>query len=222
MSIHGTRLSGSEAETRAIGLALGRVLRGGDVALLDGPLGAGKTTLVRAVAESMGLNAADVASPTFVLMHDYRRPEAATPERPDLVHVDAYRLRGGEDLESLGWDTVMERLAAGTAAVIVEWAERLGRGAFAGREAAHLRLEHAGEAERELSVELPESWRGRAGVEEVLNRRAMRCPVTGAMVSPECPTYPFASERARLADLYRWFSGGYQVSREMTADDFEG
>jgi tRNA threonylcarbamoyladenosine biosynthesis protein TsaE len=217
MSIESARTSGSPAETEVIGKALGHVLRAGEVVLLEGELGAGKTALVRAVAEGMGLTGAGVSSPTFVMIHEYRGESRA------LIHVDSYRLRGPEELESLGWDAVMARVEgdAPEAALIVEWPERLGPGFLRGREVARIRIEHAGEESRELFLSLPDSWRGREGLEDLLARRATRCPVTGARVEPDCPTYPFASERARMADLHRWFSGGYSISRPAEQADFD-
>ena len=224
--IHGTRLSTSEAETEHIGAALAAMLKGGDVVLLDGPLGAGKTTLVRSIAVALGLPAAQVASPTFVLIHDYRHETRGTADRPDLIHVDAYRLRGSEELDSLGWDTVLERLRAGTAAIIIEWAERLGggergSGVLPDNPPVHLRLDHAGEHEREIAFELPASWRTRSGLGELLARKPTTCPVMGTPVPADSPTYPFSSERARLADLHKWFSGAHRISREATAADFD-
>ena len=218
MTIAATRISKSEAETRLIGLALGRLLRGGDVVRLDGPLGAGKTTLVRAVVEGMGLDAGPVSSPTFVMVHEYRRPHGEIG--PDLVHVDAYRLSGAEELESLGWDRVLERLREEAAALIVEWAERLESG-LPETEPVRLRLEHVDEQERELFMEFPDGWRQRPDLAALLSRRPTVCPTTGVPVPADSPTYPFASERARLADLYKWFSGSYQLSRDLTADDVE-
>jgi tRNA threonylcarbamoyladenosine biosynthesis protein TsaE len=221
MTISALRTLQTEVETRLMGLALGRVLRGGDVVLLEGALGAGKTTLVRAVVEGMGLDVSPVSSPTFVVVHEYRRGGAGggREDAPELIHVDAYRLRGAEELESLGWDRVLERIRGRRAALVVEWPERLAEPPPV--EPARVRLEHAGEFDREAALELPESWRGRAGLEEVLNRRATRCRVTGKLVPPDSPTYPFSSERARLADLHRWFSGSYQISRELSEEDLE-
>lgn len=224
MPLSVSRSSGSEAETRLIGLALGKLLRGGDVVLLEGTLGAGKTTLVRAVAEGLGLDTAAVASPTFVIVHSYPRPGSDTPspEHPDLVHVDAYRLGGGADaLDSVGWDAVMCRVQgpAPTACLMVEWPERLG--ADFGLDAAAVRIEHAGDESRELFLTLPDSWKGRPGMSDLLARRPTTCPVTGERVEADSPTYPFASERARLADLHRWFSGKYQFSRDVTEADLE-
>lgn len=214
------RTSRSEAETALIGAALGRLLRAGDVVLLDGMLGAGKTTLVRAVSAAMGLDTGAVASPTFVIVHEYSRPGGGTPDRPELIHVDAYRLHDTLDLDSLGWDTVQARLGTNAAAVI-EWAERLGPSAPATSEPARLRIEHVDETSRELNFTVPDSWRSRPGFAELVKRQATNCPVTGARVEPDSPTYPFADERARMADLYRWFSGSYTVSRDAMQSDFD-
>lgn len=214
MSLTFTRRSSSEAETALIGRALGSLLRAGDVVLLDGPLGAGKTTLVRAIAGGMGLETSAVASPTFVVVHEYGRADGSGPE---LVHIDAYRLRSAEDLDSLGWDRLaggMDR--AGPAAMVIEWAERLGQ-SFPG--AARVRLEHASETAREFSFEAPDEWATRRGFEALRARGPAVCPITGRKVAADCPTYPFADERARMADLNRWFTGNYTVSREANEAD---
>jgi tRNA threonylcarbamoyladenosine biosynthesis protein TsaE len=223
MTLDVERRSRSEAETRVIGLVIGRLLQGGDVLLLDGALGAGKTTLTRSIVEGMGLATENVASPTFVLVHEHER-EGAANDKPSLIHIDAYRLSGEEELETIGWDRVRERVRSGGAAAIVEWAARLGTnaGALAERDrVARLTLEHAGEHEREIRITLPESWRDRAGVGELIRRGPATCPITGETVPADSPTYPFSSERARLADLHRWFSGQYQVSRPANEQDFD-
>ena len=219
MAIDFIRTSRSEAETALIGGALGRLLRAGDVLLIDGPLGAGKTTLIRSIAAGMGLDTTPVASPTFVLVHEYTRADQA----PGLIHVDAYRLRDASDLDSLGWDTVVSRVHEHpTAALVVEWAERLGATVFpAGTEPAHLRIEHIDETSREFHFMLGEAWRLRPGLTELAARSPTTCPVTGRRVEADSPTYPFADERARMADLYRWFSGSYSTSRDITDADLD-
>lgn len=200
-----------------MGRALGGLLRAGDVVLLDGPLGAGKTTLVRAMAAGMGLETGAVASPTFVVVHEYRRREGESG--PELVHVDAYRLSGAADLDSLGWDRLVPGgEGAGASAMVIEWAQRLGD-AF--RDAVHIRIEHASETAREFTFAVPDSWAARPGFEAIRARGPTTCPVTGRSVAPDCPTYPFADERARMADLYRWFSGSYSVSRSATESDWQ-
>ncbi len=96
------------------GRALGRLLRAGDLVLLAGPLGAGKTTMTRGIAEGMGVSGR-VSSPTFVLARVHPAGESGVP----LVHVDAYRLGGDlAQLDDLDLDTELDR-----AALVVEWGE---------------------------------------------------------------------------------------------------
>ena len=106
---HTTR---SEAETTALGRALAARLRQGDVVLLTGPLGAGKTAFVRGLAEGLGAFSDDVASPTFAIVHEY------TGTLVMLRHVDLYRLTPAE-ADDLG----LEEMSAG-AVMAVEWPDR--------------------------------------------------------------------------------------------------
>jgi len=107
----------SEAHTIALARALAQRLRPGDLVALFGDLGAGKTRFVRGLAEGMGHDPTLVSSPTFVIVNEYATSDSAPP----LVHVDAYRLSGPEDLASIAWDPadLGETIAA------LEWAERL-------------------------------------------------------------------------------------------------
>ncbi|RLV50691.1 tRNA (adenosine(37)-N6)-threonylcarbamoyltransferase complex ATPase subunit type 1 TsaE [Nocardioides mangrovicus] len=102
-------------DTRALGGRLGGVLRSGDLVILTGDLGAGKTTLTQGLADALGV-AGHVTSPTFVISRVHR----ATAEGPDLVHVDAYRLGSGAELDDLDLDTDTDR-----AVTVVEWGEGL-------------------------------------------------------------------------------------------------
>jgi tRNA threonylcarbamoyladenosine biosynthesis protein TsaE len=112
MTAHFT--SHSEAETRKIASALAATLRPGAILLLSGDLGAGKTAFVKGLAEGLGVDARDVTSPTFTLVHEYRGG------RLPLIHVDLYRLERADLLE-LGMDSDL----AATGVVAIEWAERL-------------------------------------------------------------------------------------------------
>lgn len=108
--------SNSEADTRAIAARLVADLQPGAVLLLSGDLGAGKTAFVRGLAEGLGIDPGDVTSPTFMLIHEYRRG------RLPLVHVDLYRLDRA-DLDELGMDSEL----AESGVLAIEWAERLTR-----------------------------------------------------------------------------------------------
>lgn len=215
----------SEEETVALGQALGRVLRPGDCVALHGELGAGKTRLVHGMAGGAGADPGQVSSPTFIVMQEYRCAPGNALEA--LVHMDAYRLRGTDELETIGWDRVASDLRARrSVALVVEWAERIEGALTAGAVRLDVRLSHGDSAgERRVEIEGSEAWTVRAGWSEVeglasaASRPATRCPITGRPVSPDSPTYPFADERARLADLGKWLSGSYQVPG--TGDDPE-
>lgn len=130
-----SRETSAPAETEAEGEELGRRLRKGDLVLLKGDLGAGKTTFVRGVARGCG-SAAMVASPTFQLVRIYTGPL-------QLAHVDLYRLEQSEGLRDLGLEELLDE-----GAVIVEWGDRL-----EAPEAALLSIEHLGGDRRRLRLE---------------------------------------------------------------------
>jgi tRNA threonylcarbamoyladenosine biosynthesis protein TsaE len=208
----------SLTDTAALGASLAQVLEAGDVLALEGDLGAGKTTLVRAVATARGIDPALVSSPTFVIVNEY--PPARPGDAP-LVHVDAYRLASPEDLEPLGWD----QLAEGSSVLLIEWAERIAQ-ALPQDRTARLALRSTGEHSRAASLDAPDEWSTRAGIEflrslAIPSREPTTCPVTGRHVPADSPTWPFADERARMADLYRWFSGQYGMSRGVEESDME-
>lgn len=111
-----TRTTHSESETIAVARELAATLVAGDVVLLSGDLGAGKTAFVRGLAEGLGANPEDVSSPTFTLVHEYRGG------RLPLFHADLYRL-GSTEIEELGLD--QREVEQGVLAI--EWPERLTR-----------------------------------------------------------------------------------------------
>ncbi len=99
-------------DTRAFGARIGALLRAGDLVVLSGPLGAGKTVLVQGVGAGMGVSGR-IASPTFVLA---RVHPAAAPGGPALIHVDAYRLGSLDEVDDLDLDVDVE-----TSVTVVEW-----------------------------------------------------------------------------------------------------
>jgi len=113
----GEFVSHSEEETFAIGLRIGEQLSGGEILLLNGALGAGKTVLVKGIASALGLDAEDVTSPSFTLVNPHQG-------RLLLYHIDLYRLdEGAAAAHAVDLD---ELLTDENAVVIIEWAERIG------------------------------------------------------------------------------------------------
>jgi tRNA threonylcarbamoyladenosine biosynthesis protein TsaE len=105
-----------EEDTLAFGRRLGTMLRAGDLVLLAGPLGAGKTVLAKGIADGLGV-AGRVSSPTFIIAREHR--PAPGGRGVPLVHVDAYRLGGRlDELDDLDLDTELV-----DAVVVVEWGE---------------------------------------------------------------------------------------------------
>lgn len=110
-----TVISTSPAETRRLGIWVGRHLNPGDVVCLTGEMGAGKTVFVRGVAEGLGVSRGrGVRSPTFTLVHEYLG-------RHLLYHLDLYRLRGEEELEGIGWEEILY----GEGVTVIEAAEKM-------------------------------------------------------------------------------------------------
>jgi tRNA threonylcarbamoyladenosine biosynthesis protein TsaE len=101
----------SADHTRALGAALGAVLRPGDVVLLAGDLGAGKTTFAQGVAAALGVDG-PVTSPTFTIVHEY-------DGRIPLVHVDVYRLETLAELHDLGFEEIVDDARV----TLVEWGD---------------------------------------------------------------------------------------------------
>lgn len=111
-------VSNSEAETFDLGVRLGKNLSGGEILLLDGALGAGKTVLVKGIAQALGIDKEEVTSPSFTLVNPH-------PGRLLLYHIDLYRLdEGAGAAHAVDLDEI---LTDEQAVVIIEWAERLGR-----------------------------------------------------------------------------------------------
>ena len=135
-------------EAGRIGAAIGAALVPGDVVLLSGDLGAGKTTLARAMLKARGL-AGEAPSPTFAIVQPYAPPEVDLP----IAHVDLYRIEDESELIELGLD---EYLYDG--ALLIEWPDRLGGAGWAG--ALDLVISGAGDS-RVLTATVPAAWEAR-------------------------------------------------------------
>lgn len=107
--------SPSAEQTRAIGIALGKLLRPGDFVGLIGELGAGKTELARGIADGAEVPWSEVASPTFAIVYPYRG-------RIPLYHADLYRLADEEELYATGY---FDLISAGDGAFVVEWVDQI-------------------------------------------------------------------------------------------------
>src|SRR5438874_13597836 len=113
----GEWISKSESETFDLGIQIGDQLGGGEIILLNGPLGAGKTILVKGIARALGIDEKDVTSPSFTLVNSHSG-------RLLLYHIDLYRLdEGASAAHAVDLDEI---LTDENAVVIIEWAERMG------------------------------------------------------------------------------------------------
>jgi len=146
--IAGAMILADEAATRALGASLARVLRPGDVILLDGPLGAGKTTLVRGLLQALGHEGA-VPSPSFAIVQPY--DDLALP----LWHADLYRIADPAELEELGLDSIL-----GDGVLVVEWPGHAGEGAWPPAALA-LSLAPLEDGQRALTATPGEGWEQR-------------------------------------------------------------
>jgi tRNA threonylcarbamoyladenosine biosynthesis protein TsaE len=130
----------SEAETYELGRALGQGLSAGDLVLLEGPLGIGKTVFARGVAAGLGVPPEQVCSPSFTLVQEY------TGGRTRMYHIDLYRIEEVGEVGTLG----LEELTSSGAVVVVEWGERLP--ASYRRDAVTVRLHDIGESSRRIEL----------------------------------------------------------------------
>ena len=133
----------------ALGAALAKVARPGDVIALSGELGAGKTSIARGLLAALGLEE-EAPSPSFAIVQPYAPPEVRFP----VLHVDLYRIEHPEEAEELGLDD-----ARADSLLIVEWPERLGEDAW--DDALWLTLETMSDGARALTARVPPAWEGR-------------------------------------------------------------
>ncbi|MEE9291927.1 MAG: tRNA (adenosine(37)-N6)-threonylcarbamoyltransferase complex ATPase subunit type 1 TsaE [Acidobacteriota bacterium] len=134
-----TLVTHSESETTRAGVELAADLAPGDVVLLIGDLGLGKTVLARGIAAGLGVDPSEVHSPTFTLVNQYQG-------RVPVHHVDLYRIERESDLGELG----LEEILGGEGVAIVEWGERLGR--YGVRDGLEVSFVDRGGTEREIRI----------------------------------------------------------------------
>ena len=135
-----TTTTHSAEETVRLGQQLAKQLRPGAIVLLRGDLGAGKTTLVKGIAQAFNAaNAEEVTSPTFTLIHEYRAPEVT------LYHIDLYRIDTQRELDTLALDDLRDPRSI----LLIEWGEKFER--FRKEKDAEIVIEHLGGDDRRLS-----------------------------------------------------------------------
>jgi len=128
-------------ETIALGRELASLLTPPKLVLLRGDLGAGKTTLVKGIAQAFeAASEDDVTSPTFTLIHEYRGPRAT------LYHIDLYRVDTQRELETLGLDDLMGE----NSILLIEWGEKFPR--FQRERDVEIAIERTGENQRRMVV----------------------------------------------------------------------
>jgi len=139
-------------DTRLLGLVLGRLVRPGDVILLSGQLGAGKTTLTQFIAQGLEVpESCYVTSPSFALLHEY-------PGRIPMYHIDCYRLAGEDDVEDSG---LIDYIVADGLSV-VEWPDRLG--SLVPQERLDINICHSGNESRKVVLTaFGNTWQERIG-----------------------------------------------------------
>lgn len=137
------------AATEEVGARLAAVARAGDVILLSGDLGMGKTSLSRGFLAALGL-AGEAPSPSFAIVQPYAPPEVRLP----VLHVDLYRIEDPDEIEELGLDE-----ARSDSVLLIEWPERAGAGRW--HDALHLTLASEPSGGRRLTWQVPAAWERR-------------------------------------------------------------
>jgi tRNA threonylcarbamoyladenosine biosynthesis protein TsaE len=129
-------------DTFALGEKIGESLRGGEVVLLQGGLGAGKTLLTKGILSALGFDVDEVTSPSFTLVNLYHA-------KFDVYHIDFYRLNEGVDVAfAVGLEEILEEE---NAVVIIEWAERLGNFSLPDK-SIKINIEGDGEEARKITI----------------------------------------------------------------------
>lgn len=155
------QISASVEQTMAIAGDLAARLQPGDIVTLTGELGAGKTQFVRGLARGLGIDPRDVSSPTFVLCQEYHHREREGSEGSEgsggrgraatLIHIDAYRMSGPDELDTIGWDEMRD---ADDAVIAIEWPQRIAAALPA--RCIDVTIEHVDEISRCITIAFPD------------------------------------------------------------------
>lgn len=202
--------SHSEESTIELAIKLGEKLRASDVVCLHGPLGAGKTCFVRGLAKGLGLDPSMVSSPSFVICQEYNGQGTLK-----LAHIDAYRLSGPDELQTIGWDELCE---TPNTVLAIEWASLIK--AALPENHIEVTLEHTGENSRQITIKVPDMIADRLEGIDATDVTSEQCRTCKKPVVSTDETYPFCSKRCRFADLGAWFDESYKTSRQADADDY--
>jgi tRNA threonylcarbamoyladenosine biosynthesis protein TsaE len=216
--------SESPERTEAVAETLAGLAAGGDLVTVEGELGAGKTCFARGLAAGLGIDPAEVSSPSFVLLQHYG---PAAPRGLLLAHLDAYRVEGPAQLAGVGLEEI---LGDPGVVVLVEWASRI-EAALPGPRIEVRLLPAAGAVGpaaatqrrirlRDLRGDLRQAQRLREAMAAIHAATPMseehRCPTCGSGLGDgESESPPFCSTRCRLADLGRWFRGEHRIVRPL-------
>ncbi len=139
-----TLISDSTDQTVELGKKIGTGLKGGEIFCLTGPLGSGKTHLVKGIAAGAGASdPRQVNSPTFVIINEYHGPDSAL----DVYHIDAYRLDSIAEFEMLGFDD----LCCPNSVVLIEWADKV-RSALKNIDSIRVELSHISQNQRQINM----------------------------------------------------------------------
>ncbi|MFA6424027.1 MAG: tRNA (adenosine(37)-N6)-threonylcarbamoyltransferase complex ATPase subunit type 1 TsaE [Candidatus Magasanikbacteria bacterium] len=137
-------ITNSQEETYEFGKELAGQFRGGDILLLNGELGTGKTTLMKGLADGLGVKV-EVSSPTFTLMNHYPTKNHSVK---NLVHIDTYRLKDEHELKDIG---IEDYLCEPESLCVIEWPEKLS-GLLKNKKTFTITIEHLGENKRKIMM----------------------------------------------------------------------
>jgi len=141
--------SESPEQTIELGQRIGQQLKGGEIIAVCGPLGSGKTHLIKGIAAGAGAqDRKRVTSPTFVIVNEYKgRTSASSVEPLDIYHVDAYRLNSIDEFEMIGFDDFCHPGSV----VLIEWADKV-EAALQSMDYIRVEITHAGKTRRQIHI----------------------------------------------------------------------